>query len=273
MYKRVLFAVDLEGVNRVVGEAYMGLHRDSDEWNIARHQAALEINAAAGALFDLGVEKIGVWDNHGSGNNIDASSLDPRLELIAHVSPRMSFIDGEYDCICYFGYHAMEGTLGGVLAHTMSSKSVQHYKLNSKYIGEIDMDAYIAASYGVPSCFFAGGDIAVSQAKRAVTSIVTVITKFEKGRNRAIFRDNEELFADIKKNIVLAVSEKASVNSLTFPSVFEKSFKRVEDAEKYLLRLQKLGIDAAYPDDEILGKDAHTVVSCIHSTDEFIKCI
>ena len=97
MYKRVLFAVDLEGVNRVVGEAYMGLHRDSDEWNIARHQAALEINAAAGALFDLGVEKIGVWDNHGSGNNIDASSLDPRLELIAHVPPRMSFIDGEYD--------------------------------------------------------------------------------------------------------------------------------------------------------------------------------
>ena len=101
MYKRVLFAVDLEGVNCVVGEAYMGLHRDSDEWNVARHQAALEINAASEALFVLGVEKIGVWDNHGGGNNIDASSLDPRLELIAHTPPRMSFIDGEYDCICY----------------------------------------------------------------------------------------------------------------------------------------------------------------------------
>ena len=275
MYKRILFALDLEGVNRVAGEPYTGLLRDTEQWNIARGQAVLEVNAAADALFAAGAEKIGLWDNHGGSLNIDASLLDPRIILIPYdvKLQRMYFADGEYDCICFFGYHAMEGTLGGVLAHTMSSVSVQYYKLNGSYIGEIDMDAYIAAQKDMPSVFFAGGNIACAQAKRSVPSIVTVVTKEELSRNKANFRDNEELFADIRASIVKAVSTDAPCKTLDFPAVFEKSYKRVEDAEKYLNRLRASGIDANHPDDDILGKDAHTVVSTVHDIGEFIKCI
>lgn len=275
MYKRVLLALDLEGVNNVAGEPYMGLRRDTEQWNIARKQAVSEVNAAAEALFEAGVEKVGLWDNHSVGNNIDAASLDSRIELISYDPklPRMSFVKGAYDCICYFGYHAMEGTLGGVLAHTMNSKAVQYYKLNGRYIGEVDMDAYIAASYGIPSCFFAGGDIACAQAERAVPGIVTVVTKKEIARNEAIFRSNEELLSDIKRNIVAAVRANGCHCPMTFPSAMEKSFKRTEDAAKYLLKLQSLGINAAYPDDEILGKDAHTVLSTVYTIDDFIVCI
>jgi hypothetical protein len=53
----------------------------------------------------------------------------------------------------------------------------------------------------------------------------------------------------------------------------EKSFKRVEDAAKYLLALKERGICAEYLSDEILGKDAHTIVSTVRDMDEFIKCI
>ena len=275
MYKRVLIALDLEGVNNVVGEPYMGLHRDTPQWVVAREQAVLEVNAAAEALFDAGAEKVGLWDNHGGGNNVDPATLDSRITLLT-VDPsslRMYFADGEYDCICYFGYHAMEGTLGGVLAHTMSSKTVQFYKLNGRHIGEIDMDAYIAASYGIPSCFFAGGDIACAQASRAVEDIVTVVTKKELSRNEAVFRNNQELFSDIKSKIVAAVTTKHCCHLLDFPSTMEKSFKRIEDAEKYLSRLHSLGICASYPDDEVLGKDAHTVVSTINNIDDLRRCI
>ena len=275
MYKRVLFALDLEGVNNVIGEPYMGLSRDTAQWYIAREQAVLEVNAAAEALFKAGVEKIGLWDNHGGGNNIDCSSLDRRITLISvdPKLPRMYFADGEYDCICFFGYHAMEGTLGGVLAHTMNSKNVQYYKLNGRYIGEVDMDAYIAAQKGIPSIFFAGGDIACRQATRAVSHIVTVETKKEISRNEALFRENEELFADIRKNIVQAVKTLSDPHRLQFPATFEKSFKRVEDANKYLTELRSAGICADHPYDEILGKDAHTVVSTIYDIEDFIKCI
>ena len=273
--KRILFALDLEGVNNVVGEPYSGLLKNTPQWHVAKKQAALEINAAADALFASGAEKIGLWDNHGGGDNIDIFAIDPRISLISYDKnlPRMYFADGEYDCICFFGYHAMEGTLGGVLAHTMSSQNIQYYKLNGIYIGEVDMDAYIAAEKGIPAVFFAGGNIACQQAKRAVSGIVTVETKEELSRNEAIFRNNEDLFTDIRERIVKAVTFPNSPCTLKYPSVMEKSFKRVEDAEKYLTKLRRLGINSSYPDDDILGKDAHTVTSIIYGIDDFINCI
>ena len=275
MYKRVLLALDLEGVNYVVGEPYNGLERDTEQWQVARKQAVSEVNAAADALFDVGVEVVGLWDNHGSGNNVDPDALDPRITLISAdpKKPRMYFADGNYDCICFFGYHTMEGTLGGVLAHTMSSKVVQYYKLNGNYIGEVDMDAYIAAAKGMPSRFFAGGDISCRQAKRAVSEIVTVTTKTELSRNEAIFRDNNELLADIRKNIVQAVKTEAEPHPLCLPAIFEKSHKRVEDAARYLKKIRALGLSADYLDDEILGKDAHTVVSTILEIGDLIRVL
>ena len=74
MYRRVLFALDLEGVNNVVGEPYVGLSRSSEQGQIAIRQAVLEVNAAADALFAAGVETVGLWDNHGGGGNIDPAA-------------------------------------------------------------------------------------------------------------------------------------------------------------------------------------------------------
>ena len=274
MKNKILIACDLEGVNNVVGEAYSGLGKGTEQWEIARRQAPLEINALAEELFRLGAESVALWDNHGGGSNIDPSDLDFRITLLAPDSKlnRMYFADG-YDCICYFGYHAMEGTLGGVLAHTMNSKKNQYYKLNGKYIGEIDMDAYIAASHGIPSSLFVGGDIACAQAMRSVPEIVTVVTKTELSRNEAVFRDNDELFADIKSKASAVLMNDDPIYNLEYPATMEKSFKRTEDAQEYLKKLVALGFDSKYLDDEILGKDAHTVVTIVNNIDEFIKCI
>ena len=272
--KRFLIACDLEGVNNVVGEEYKGLYQGSNEWEIARHQAALEINAAAEALFEMGASSVDLWANHAGGGNIDPSELDGRVKLLEvdPKLPRMSFADG-YDAILYFGYHAMEGTLGGVLAHTMSSAAYQYYKLNGKYVGEVDMDAYIAATHGMPSCLFVGGDIACLQAERAVPGIVTVITKKELSRNKAIFRKNDELFEDIKAGVGKVMSGEFKPKLLSYPAVMEKSFKRVEDAAKYLERILSFGMKADYINDEILGKDAHTVSAELNSIEDFIRCV
>ncbi len=273
MKKRVLFLCDLEGVNHVVGEPYRGLGRSSAEWETARREAARELNAAAGALFAAGVEAVGLWDNHGGGNNIERGDLDPRIGVIDPEGPRLGFAAGRFDVLCFFGYHAMEGTLGGVLAHTMSSASVQYYKLNGRYVGEVDMDAAIAASHGIPSCFYAGGDIACLQAERAVPGITTVVTKKELSRNEAVFREEEALLAEIREKIVEAVRKDLIPHPLGFPCVMEKSFKRVEDAAIYRERLLSAGLKAEYPKDEILGYDAHTVRTGIPDMDAFILSI
>lgn len=273
MYRKILLLCDLEGVNRVTGVPYEGLLKETEQWEIARRQAALELNAAADALYAAGAEEVALWDNHGGSNNIDPADLDERITLLHPKGPRLSFAAGNYDCVCFFGYHAMEGTLGGVLAHTMSSKTVQYYKWNGRYIGEIDMDSAIAASHGIPSCFFAGGDIACAQAARTVEGIVTVVTKRELSRNEAVFRENEELFADIRREIVRAVRTEMPLFGIEFPGVMEKSFKRVEDAAAYLARLRAQGIEAEHPADELLGRDAHTVASVVRDMETYIKCI
>ena len=201
MKKRILIACDLEGVNNVVGVEYSGLSKGSEQWEIARREAPREINAAAEVFFEMGAQRVDLWDNHGGGGNIDGEDVDRRVTILEvdPRKPRMCFAT-DYDMICYFGYHAMEGTLGGVLAHTMNSKENQYYKLNGVHIGEVDMDAYIAAAKRMPARFFAGGDLSCKQAKRAVSEIVTVTTKTELSRNEAVFRDNDELLADIRKS-------------------------------------------------------------------------
>ena len=113
--------------------------------------------------------------------------------------------------------------------------------------------------------------VARKQAKRAVSEIVTVTTKTELSRNEAVFRDNDELLADIRKNIVQAVKTEAEPHPLCVPAILEKSYKRVEDAAKYLKKIRAVGLSAGYLDDEILDKDAHTVVSTIFDIGDFIK--
>ena len=63
MYKRVLLLCDLEGVNHVVGGPYEGLLKGTEQWEVARRQAALELNAAADALYEAGAEIVGAEDH------------------------------------------------------------------------------------------------------------------------------------------------------------------------------------------------------------------
>jgi D-amino peptidase len=275
MYRRVLLLLDLEGVNHVKGEPYLGLTKGSEQWCVAVEQALLEVNAAADALFAAGVQTVGLWDNHGGGGNIDPSRLDPRITFCVpdKGAPRLSFARGVYDCICFFGYHAMEGTLGAVLAHTISSKTVQHYKLNGSHIGEVDLHAYIAAELDISCVFFAAGNVACAQATRSLPHIVTVTTKYEISRNEAEFRQNEDLLDEIRTKVVEAIHQQVTPKKLSYPVKMEKSFKRTEDAAAYLARVLKHGISAEHPVDDVLGRDAHTVLATVNSFLEFDRCI
>ena len=85
-----LIAVDLEGVNNVVGNAYSGLGKDIPDYKVAVEQAVLEINAAVKALFDGGATKVVVWDNHGGSKNIDFTKVDNRVIKIDQAFPSVN---------------------------------------------------------------------------------------------------------------------------------------------------------------------------------------
>ena len=49
--------------------------------------------------------------------------------------------------------------------------------------------------------------------------------------------------------------------------------REVKDAAKYIDRIRACGICADYLCDDVLGKDAHTVVCNVNNILEFITCI
>ncbi len=259
--KNYLISVDLEGIHGIVGEPYKGLGGALEDYKLATENAVKEINVACKALFEEGADAVYVWDNHGGGSNLDFSKIDSRaikLEPSKKPTERLDFLKGIDVCgNIFLGYHAREGTLGGVLAHTYSSVAIQYYKFNGKSLGEYEMDSVFAAQYGVPPIFAASDDICVQQMKEFTPDLTTAVTKVALGRNAAEFIDEEKVLREIYGGVKKAVNSSAELPEFSFPCRLEVRYTRMEDAEVYYKRNRdEYGLNVEYVDN-----DCH-VLSC-----------
>lgn len=253
---KYLIAMDLEGIHGVVGEPYSGLLKTIDDYKIAVECAEKEVNIATSALFDSGAELVAVWDNHGGGGNIDFDKIDKRvIKINARADKRRFDFVREYgfDGIVYLGYHAREGTLGAVLAHTYSSVAIQYVKIDGVAVGELDIDTYIAATYGIAPIFAASDDICISQFDALAPDAVKVVTKIAKGRNAAEFKDEDTVLSEIYNGITEALKKPMAVISYPTPASVEIRYTRMEFAAEMLKKAKELGLDAVY------GEDAHII--------------
>ena len=249
-----LIAVDLEGIHGVVGEPYSGLLKNLPDYKVAVDGAEKEINAAVRALFDNGATKVAVWDNHAGGGNIDFNNIDQRVIRINAKGDnrRFDFVkEHNFSGIVYLGYHAREGTLGGVLAHTYSSVAIQYIKFNGKPVGELDIDTYICANYGIAPIFAASDDICIDQFKTLAPKAANVVTKIAKGRNSADFIDEEKVLKNIYDGVSEATKNNCPIVSHPTPLSVEIRFTRMELAAEKLELAKKIGIPVKY------GEDAH----------------
>ena len=155
--KRYVISVDCEGVACVAGLPGMGLTKENPVYAFAAREALEEANAAARALFDSGADDVIVWDSHGTGVNFDYAMVDPRcrIALGSGFGARIPGMDETFSGLLFIGYHAREGTKDGVLAHTYSSATYQHVRINGKDVGEMEVDAAWAGKYGVKVLFTA----------------------------------------------------------------------------------------------------------------------
>ena len=268
---KYLIALDLEGVGGVVGVPYSGLAKESDAWYQARSQAILEVNTVAKALFDTGAELVALWDNHGGGSNLDYSLLDERIELIIPDRSKIRQAFGKdygFDAMYFLGYHAMDGTVGAVLAHTFNSSEIQYFKINGKPVGEIWIDKCYAGQNGYAPVFFAGDDKACLEASLAIPGIITVETKKGISRNKALFKDNTVLLDEIYEKAKLAANLRLATEKFSFPFAFEVRYTRMETAEKALEEARADGVVCFYQ------SDAHTVLFVIENIEQFdsIRC-
>ena len=264
MSGQYLVAVDLEGIRGVVGTPYEGLCFGSQEYERAVKNAVDEVNAVVKGLFDGGAKLVAVWDNHGGGNNLDFSKIDSRVVKISPISmkkyERLSFVkEYSFDGILYVGYHSKEGSLNGVLAHSYSSKAIQYFKVNGNAVGELEIDSWAAAEYGIAPLFCASDDVGVKQALSINENMQTVITKYGTGRNSATFRNEKEVLSEMYEKAFNCVNSIAVSKKMQFPAELELRYTRSEDALKNMEKALAYGQNVTY------GEDSHIIKTTLRS--------
>lgn len=212
-----MIAVDCEGAACVVGEPGRSLSH-SNNMVFAREQATRETNAAVRALFDVGAEKVVVWDSHGDGANILFDQLDQRCEILLGVGFNRRFpeLDETYSGVLMIGYHAMSGTANGVLAHTYSSDAYHAIRVNGIEVGEIALDAAVAGELNVPLIFVASDDKGCAEATQFIPWVKTVETKRGLGRHCAFSKHPQVVEKQIYETVCLAVDALTEMKPFLF---------------------------------------------------------
>lgn len=184
---RVYVSVDMEGCAGIV-------HREQTDpkgydYEIARRIMADEANAAVAGAFDAGAEHVVVSDSHGGNGkrNLIPGDLDPRAQLINGVPRRLGQVEGideQYDALLLVGYHTRHGR-SGVLSHTTNGQAVANLWVNDRVVGEIGLNALVAASFGVPTLLVTGDDATVAEGARDCPDAELVTVKWALGRYAA----------------------------------------------------------------------------------------
>ena len=176
---RVLISVDMEGVAGVV--APDDISPGHPEYERNRGYMTDEASAAVrGVLAHDPKASVVVCDAHAHYRNLLPDRLDRRCTLL-RGAPRthgmMSGIADGVEVVIFVGYHGRAGTPGSVLAHTVSGGTIAQVRCNGTELGELGLNAALAAHYGAVPLLASGDDTLAREAEAIAPGIVTVEVK------------------------------------------------------------------------------------------------
>lgn len=239
---KFMISVDCEGAACVTGSPGKNLSGSKD-FSFACRQATFETNSCIKGLFDSGAKEVYVKDSHGQGSNLLYEMLDKRCRIISgqDFDQRFPELDSSFTGLLMVGYHSMEGTKNGVLAHTYSSETYKNIKVNSINSGEILLDASVAGEYQVPLIFLSGDLKTCEEGLDKMPWIETVSTKTGYGRNSAVNRHPYLAREEIYTKTVSAVKNIENMKPFRFesPAEIEIEFKTVFKTLKSLLKKRR----------------------------------
>lgn len=180
---RVYISTDLEGISGItVWEQVKG----AGTWRSQEACRLLmgDVNAVVQGCLDGGGTHVCIMDGHGGGThgfNLIPELMHPGAKYATgRDRPQGDLgLDKNFDCAMLIGYHAMNRTPDGVLAHTQSYPWDDYrYWYNDIECGEIAQSALICGHYGVPVVMVSGDDAACREARRLLgDDLVTVAVK------------------------------------------------------------------------------------------------
>lgn len=230
----IYIMVDMEGISGVFTREQVLPDVDGVRYREGRHLMAQDINVCVRACKEAGAEKVYVRDCHSSGMNVLWEELCDEADGYILGYPgqdRFPYLD-ECDGVILLGYHAMAGTPGGVLEHTMSSASVQNYWINGSLAGEVAVDAGIAGDQGKPVIMVSGDNKVCAEAKALMPWCVTAEVKKGITWKGGLLLPAAKAYGLLREKTVEAVKNIANAK----PLVYDKPITlRTERTERFVM--------------------------------------
>ncbi len=199
----ILIMTDMEGISGICRKSQV--MNSEPDYQQGRKLMTMDINACVKGCLAGGAKRVIVRDAHCTGFNVIWEELEPGAEYVQGTSEeRLPYIDST-DGVILLGYHAMAGTEGGVLEHTMSSMGWQNFWMNGQKVGEIAIDAGIAGDHDVPVIMVSGDDFTCAEASKLLKGVVTVQVKRGLGAQGACLLTKEKAHDLIFKGAAEAV--------------------------------------------------------------------
>jgi D-amino peptidase len=159
-----------------------------------------DVNAAAAAALEAGVDELIVCDTHRGGGNIimDRMLSDRRITWLqksrGYQDGQLRWMPGLDETVDGFmlpGHHAMAGTEGAFLPHTETGEWAD-FRINGQSVGEMGIEACFAGHWAVPVCFAQGDQAACREAEAMFPGIVTACVKRAVDRGKCIGLEPDE---------------------------------------------------------------------------------
>ncbi len=220
---RIYILTDLEGVGGVLNRTQT--RSGEAAYEKAREWLTLEVNAAVQGAIEGGATEIVVLDGHGANNacNLVYEKLHEGAQYIMGT-PWMEYLQSlasSFDGFFQIGAHAMAGTPGAILEHTMSSESWVEMQINDTPTGEIGLCAAVAGHFDVPFVMVSGDDKACREAAELVPEIECAIVKEGISRHCAKLLPMPVVHSLIREKAATAVGKAKTVRPFKVDSPVE----------------------------------------------------
>jgi D-amino peptidase len=173
---KIYLSVDLEGISGIVSSHQCPHEGGPPE---VKRLVVGDINAAIAGAKSGGANEFWVNENH-SGRDLFLEEVDPDAQILTgKPKPLMTLegIDETFDCVFMIGIHPMAGTMHGVLDHTWTTKCVTGLRVNGIPMGELGLNALLAAHYDVPIALVTGDNTVAEEARALLGEVECAVVK------------------------------------------------------------------------------------------------
>ena len=229
---KVYLSFDIEGVTGLTDNV-KDIDPDGRFFHHAMELSTMDVNAAVEGAVEAGANEVIVNDGHGwNRRNLLFEKLHPQASLLrARVTTpglNMAGLDESFHAVMFIGWHARASSRG-VLSHALNSRAFTAWRINDRPVGEPELAAAYAGTYGIPLVLFTGDDAACDEVQEWCPKCVRVQTKIVIDHVSAICGSKEKTFELIKNGARSALERRSDIEPFLFDGPFRVEADLVND--------------------------------------------